>query len=127
MQSFQSCIDALPVELLSFIFVLATHTYTDPQNTVPFTSESVKIPLILSAVNRHWRFVALDTAALWTSLCATLGSIGTDSLFDASLLVLYISRSRHAPLDVLIDARDQEWDFSEPECVFPLFFFCREF
>lgn len=107
-------INALPVELLSFIFVLATHESTDPENTIPFNSESVKIPLIFSAVNRHWRSVSLETSALWTSLCATVGSIEHTS-FNTSHFTSYLRLSRRYPIDVLIDARDQNWDFSEPE------------
>ncbi|KAJ7581828.1 hypothetical protein C8J56DRAFT_958360 [Mycena floridula] len=89
-------IAALPVELLSSIFVLATHSSLD----------NFEAPLAFCAVNRHWKSIALSTPALWTNICATIGSNNVDS---------YLARSKSYPLDILIDGRDPRWDFSEPE------------
>lgn len=108
-------INALPIELLSYIFTLATHSFPDTE-VVPFDAESVRTPVILSAVNHHWRTVAHSTSALWTSVCVTIGSIErTKNSFDTSHLSSFISLSRNRPFDILIDARDLDWDFSEPE------------
>lgn len=118
-----SPVDSLPIELLSLIFVLATEGSPDAtDNVVPFTSESVKTPLVLSAVSRRWRAVAHSTSSLWTRLCATVGSITVDkgnhagkTSFKTSHITSYLLLSRRYPIDILIDARDQHWDFSEPE------------
>ena len=121
-------INQLPVELLSHIFVLGTHAVNEDSNgqeCLPFNSESVETPLILSSVSRHWRDIALTTPALWTSLCITAELANSEADHDTASfafkglktgrLMTYIQRSRNYPLDILIDARDEEWDFSEPE------------
>ncbi|KAJ8082389.1 hypothetical protein PM082_008244 [Marasmius tenuissimus] len=119
-------VDRLPVELLSYILVLGTHSSPsisdDSQESTSFNVDSVKIPLVFTAVNRHWRTIALNTPALWTSLCVTVGSLeGVSdaddyrSVLNTSHVTSYLSLSRKYPLDILIDARDMEWDFCEPE------------
>ena len=117
-------VENLPVELLSYIFSLATQ---ETDGSLPFTTESINNPLIISSVNRHWRHIALNTPSLWTSLCVTAEmvhaqedhefSLLTTGIFDTGHLTTFIERSRNYPLDILIDARDQDWDFSEPEYV----------
>lgn len=104
-----SPIHSLPVELLSNIFA-----HTD-------------MPLVISTVNKQWRRIALNTPALWTTLCVTAEmiqaqedhdlSLYTTGVFNTGHLTTYIHRSRKYPLDILIDARDPDWDFSEPEFV----------
>ncbi|KAG7441540.1 uncharacterized protein BT62DRAFT_483439 [Guyanagaster necrorhizus] len=116
--------DTLPVELLAYIFSLATHGITlatEGKESPLFDSESVKTPTRLSAVSKHWRMVARTTPALWTSLCATIASIHEKhhngqrlSIFSPSHFSSHLSLSRNQPLDILIDARDPDWDFSEP-------------
>lgn len=131
-------INTLPVELLSYIFVLATHCTSerpvsdDVDPTPAFTAESVKTPLALASISRYWRRVALNTPRLWTSICVTMqminqievtsgGSTSTSSLDSTSIdvrhITSYLALSRHYPLDVLVDARDYEWDFIEEGCV----------
>ncbi|KAF9465970.1 hypothetical protein BDZ94DRAFT_1158972 [Collybia nuda] len=126
-----SPVNRLPVELLSYIFILGTHATqevleSDAERSPPFTSQSIRTPLILSSVNRHWRDIARNTPSLWTSLCITVEMIDilTDdcnnmaqppTAFNTSHLNTYLKLSRNYPLDILIDARDQDWDFSEPE------------
>lgn len=119
-------IDSLPIELLSYILVLATHG-SRPADGLAFTSQSVAVPLVLGSVNHHWRSVALTTPALWTSLCATLDSLvvspdRTSTSFDTTHLTSYLRLSRQYPLDLVIDARDELWDYSEPEYAY---FFVR--
>jgi hypothetical protein len=125
----QSMIDCLPVELLAHIFALATHGEEDHSFSryspyrPAFDTGSVKVPVAVSCVSRHWRNVAVHTAALWTSLCVTAEMIREDgcgrSYLDTSFIELYLRRSRMYPLDILIDARDPDWDISvaEPRCV----------
>ena len=103
------------------------------------TTESVQVPLVLSSVNRLWRQVALGTPQLWSSLCITVelverdsrfglgcmkknlktrlrGSSRSESLLNTEHITSYLSLSRKYPLNILIDARDENWNF-EPECV----------
>ncbi|KAJ7176877.1 hypothetical protein C8R46DRAFT_889990, partial [Mycena filopes] len=113
-------IDSLPVELLAYIFVLGTHALprSGPQDDdcQPFDSDSVKAPLVYASVSRHWRGVALTTPALYTSLCITpellreVGDGGAEVL-DTTGITSYLALSRNYLVDILIDARDQEWDF----------------
>lgn len=126
-------ITMLPIELLAHIFILATHDSTaapdgdEAQHTPLFSSDTIRTPLIISTVCRHWRIVSRNTPALWTSLCMTVEMIdfpvqdtfGTQPQrpdhLDTRHLTSYLALSRNYPLDILIDARDQDWDFSEPE------------
>ncbi|KAJ4469885.1 hypothetical protein J3R30DRAFT_3303206 [Lentinula aciculospora] len=114
-------ISLLPIEVLSYIFVLGAHSQDcGLLGLPPVNAESVKTPLTYSAVCRHWRAVALGTAALWTSICITAGSMeiaGPDQekQFNLSHITSYLSLSRKYPLNILFDARDIDWDFAEPE------------
>ncbi|KAL0581267.1 hypothetical protein V5O48_000750 [Marasmius crinis-equi] len=121
-------VERLPVELLSYIFVLGTHSTPSiceeaSQESTSFNVDSIKTPLVFAAVNRHWRAVALNTPALWTSLCVTVGSLESASdtdnprapVLNTSHVTSYLALSRKHPLDILIDARDMDWDFYEPE------------
>ena len=117
----RSPIACLPVEILSHIFLLAAHTPDEdvepPEDEIsPCLSSSSTSPSVLAAVCRHWREVAIATPRLWTRICVTIGDImyrrrgGTFSAVSRS-----VARSGKCPLDILIDARDPEWDFSETE------------
>jgi F-box-like len=128
----------LPIELLSHIFSLSTHPTTGdfPVTTGEYspptiTTESVQVPLILSSVNRLWRQVALGTPSLWSSLCITVELVQTfyciqrdpsgctiSKQLNTSHITSYLALSRKYPLNILIDARDENWNF-EPECVIP--------
>ncbi|GLB40904.1 hypothetical protein LshimejAT787_0901190 [Lyophyllum shimeji] len=121
-----SPIQRLPVELLSYIFSLGTHSVDDDEDPAcpAFDAETIKTPLILSQVNRQWRNIARNTPSLWTSICVTAALVDVGDgvapplnspRLHASHLTTYLSLSRKSPLDILIDARDQDWDFSEPE------------
>ncbi|KAJ3820745.1 hypothetical protein F5880DRAFT_1487458 [Lentinula raphanica] len=124
----QSPIHSLPNELLSYIFLLDSHPPPEPHDSVDsigqevplFNSNSIQTPLKYSAVCRHWRNVAQGTAALWTNICITLGSIDDtgprqQKHLDLSHIISYLSLSRKYPLNILLDARDPDWDFAEPE------------
>ncbi|KAG2151655.1 uncharacterized protein EDB93DRAFT_1083123 [Suillus bovinus] len=127
-------INVLPVEILSYIFTLATHDAVSTNNDykrryqVPFSPESVTMPTVLASVHRHWRNVALSTSTLWTSLVMSLGQVvrvqvGPDAsderayttFLDVQRLATHIARSRNSSVDVLIDTRDPEWDFEDDE------------
>ncbi|TFK91303.1 hypothetical protein K466DRAFT_483051 [Polyporus arcularius HHB13444] len=125
----QSPITQLPVELLSYIFVLSAHT-PDPEareedsqgagsdDISPCLSSSSTTPDVLASVSRHWRGVARNTPRLWTRLCVTIGDVMYHKggpMF--SLVSRYVSRSGQCPLDIFVDARDPEWDFSESDSI----------
>lgn len=121
-------INSLPVELLSLIFTIGTHgTDVAEDGNRPCNTQSVRTPVVISQVNRRWRQIALNTPALWTSLCATLEMVETweeynslgqpfrSTSLNTEHLTSYLALSRNYPLDILIDARDPDWDFFEPE------------
>lgn len=125
-------INILPVEILSYIFMLATHSTTSSTSNfkqryeVPFSPDSVTMPTVLASVHRHWRDIALSTSALWSSLVMSLEQVvrvkaksdATDghahtTFLDVQRLAAHIARSRNCPVDILIDTRDPDWDFEE--------------
>ena len=125
----QAPIATLPVELLSYIFLLGAHT-SDPatvdggcsthelgrDDISPCMTSSSTSPDVFASVNKHWRAVALGTPHLWTRIVVTIG----DTMNDRSGPMFanasrYLSRSAKCPLDIFIDARDPDWDFSEVE------------
>ncbi|KAJ2916171.1 hypothetical protein MD484_g4256, partial [Candolleomyces efflorescens] len=131
-------VNTLPVELLSYIFTLGAHSVveqqpsgecgSEPEGAPAFTTENVKMPLVLASVSRYWRRVALNTPSLWTSFCITMemvnppqdqhpssSSTTSPSVLDTRHITSYLALSRHYPIDILIDARDQDWDFLEEE------------
>ncbi|KAK7442776.1 hypothetical protein VKT23_016021 [Stygiomarasmius scandens] len=122
--STRSPIQVLPVELVSYVFELGTHGSSSTGRDSAFNVDSVKAPLVYTSVCKHWRKVALSTPSLWTSLCITVGSVEQFSLagpekepqaLNTAHLTSYLTLSRKYPVDILIDARDMEWDFYEPE------------
>ncbi|KAJ7724328.1 hypothetical protein DFH07DRAFT_759110, partial [Mycena maculata] len=126
-QPLSSPISSLPVELLSYIFVLGAHEPVSPDIEAaeddacqPFNSDSVKTPLVYASVSRLWRSVALRTPALYTSLCITpdlLREAATGEVLDTSPISSYLALSGNYLVDILIDARDQDWDFQDDRCV----------
>ncbi|KAI0354124.1 hypothetical protein OH77DRAFT_1522041 [Trametes cingulata] len=137
--TYQAPIAKLPVELLSYIFILGAHT-PDANDTLthdgegsndcnasgpdgrydisPCVSSSSTPPDVFASVNRHWREVALGTPQLWTRICVTIGDLmhsGEGKWFPA--VSRYLWRSGKCPLDVYIDARDPDWDFSESDSI----------
>ncbi|KAI0954201.1 hypothetical protein AcV7_007498 [Taiwanofungus camphoratus] len=135
-QQQNSPIQHLPVELLSYIFVLSARTgetvpEDDPlyakfkenkENFVsPCTLYSPVFPSLLAAVSRHWRHVALSTSELWSKVWMTaddvLDEVASESEDSGAvsfrLARMFLPRSGNFPLDILLDARDPDWDFSE--------------
>ncbi|OSC98890.1 hypothetical protein PYCCODRAFT_1470710 [Trametes coccinea BRFM310] len=134
-------VSKLPIELLSYIFILGAHT-PDPddsevdsrgvadtrvasvaaaeeaQDISPCLSSSSTTPDLFAAVSRHWREVALNTPQLWNRVCVTIGDIehgGSGGWFP--IVSRYLARSGQCPLDVYIDARDPGWDFCEEDSI----------
>ncbi|KAF8806737.1 hypothetical protein BYT27DRAFT_7190385 [Phlegmacium glaucopus] len=104
-------INKLPIELLSCIFSLSTID----GDTI--TTQSVQFPLVLSSVNRLWRQVALGTPILWSNLCITVELVEQQRRqLNTSHITSYLALSRKYPLSILIDARDENWNF-EPELI----------
>jgi hypothetical protein len=125
--------DTLPVELISYIFLLAIEPEPDHQSSDDAPSidsenpsinmEVVTFPLVLSTVSTRWRTIALSTPALWASICVSIQHVvDLDDntyrpMLDTTHLVTNLSLSGRSPLNILIDARDPDWDFTEHESV----------
>ncbi|KAF8329250.1 hypothetical protein F5887DRAFT_1163467 [Amanita rubescens] len=111
----------LPVELLSYIFLFSAEPDNVANPAAPFCSATVKTPLVLSSVSKHWRDVARNTPRLWTRICVTQELLVSKPAFNRRIAIdtthirTCLALSRKCPLDILIDARDDEWDFTEPE------------
>ncbi|KAG1864455.1 hypothetical protein C8R48DRAFT_672535 [Suillus tomentosus] len=106
-------IESLPVELLSYIFTLATHD-CDSEEGRAFSPESVTLPTVLASVNSRWRKLAISVPTLWSTLSIDLKALVRShpnhvftfhqQPFDQ--LSSFITWSKHSSLDILIDARD---------------------
>ncbi|KIM43862.1 hypothetical protein M413DRAFT_443738 [Hebeloma cylindrosporum] len=133
-----SPISSLPVELLSEIFTLCALAAGEPspssddaEYSPPIvTTDSLRATLLLSSVNRKWRDVVLHQPNLWSNLCITAELISqtddedgifasspqkSSSRFNASYIIACLQRSRQCPINIFIDARDEEWNFTEPD------------
>jgi hypothetical protein len=92
----------LPNELLSYIFLIATHCLEDRY-------EAILTPITISHVCSHWREVALSTGGLWTNLILTFPT----SRGQLSRTVTWLTRSQTYPIDIFLDFRDPSWDWEE--------------
>ncbi|KAG2086028.1 hypothetical protein BD769DRAFT_1324685, partial [Suillus cothurnatus] len=109
----QCYINSLPVELLSYIFTLATHDCNSEEGHA-FSPESVTLPTVLVSLNSRWREIALSILILWSILSIDLKALvrqhpnNTFSFnqqpFDQILNI--ITRLKHSSLDILVGARD---------------------
>lgn len=133
-----SPISRLPIELLSEIFSLCllaadenVPNSEDGEYSSPIiTTETIRVPFILSSVNARWRAVALGQSSLWSNLCITAELIGeavplklepdqetfsftSSQTLHTKQIIYCLQRSRQASLNVFIDARDPEWNFAE--------------
>ena len=112
-----SPIQTLPVELLSHIFTLAV-LEMDDQGFPIVDAETIKVPSIISRVDHHWRNVAFETPNLWTNICVSGALIERQGGYLNTMHIsTHLALSRNHPIDILIDARDEQWDFQEPEYV----------
>lgn len=122
-------INGLPAELLSYIFLLGACRTPEEKSSSrysggevnqlsPCMTYSYAFPCLVAAVSRHWRGVALSTSQLWNKIPVTDEDSDDPNNLDGTsfqLARLFLSRSGAAPLDIMVDARDPEWDFSEFE------------
>jgi hypothetical protein len=136
-----SSMDKLPVELLAHIFLLATHSTSQKgtdnsadeleNDNLPFDPANITTPLAISAVNGQWRQIALSTPTLWTSICVVWEPVDDSMEVDESSRPLSdfqypttmntphintsLVRSGSSPIDIIIDARDPDWEFGDVE------------
>ena len=122
-------INDLPAELLSYIFLLGANRSPEEKSSARYASGDVDqlspcmtysyaFPCLIAGVSRHWRGVALCTSQLWNKIPVTdEDSDDLNNLDENSfpLARIFLSRSGSAPLDIMVDARDPAWDFSEFE------------
>lgn len=97
----KSPMQTLPNELLCYIFYSATHDSSDRRDSM--------IPFVVSHVCRRWRSVSLSTGNLWTSIILSF-PMSLSRLYRATI---WLARSKHYPLDILMDFRDPSWDWDE--------------
>ncbi|KAI0089752.1 hypothetical protein BDY19DRAFT_1056194 [Irpex rosettiformis] len=110
--------DQLPTEILAYIFKLGVEVFEQPGDSSAETSVRTERPEIyefpcvpldtsfqdsVSKVCSRWRHIALDMALLWNYVDFAEGPP-----YERSLM--YIQRSKNAPLDILIHARYSETD-----------------
>ncbi|KAF9065360.1 hypothetical protein BDP27DRAFT_62398 [Rhodocollybia butyracea] len=99
--SSQSGIHRLPSETLSYIFLHVVHEYDES-------------PLTISHICSRWRKVSISTGALWTSIKLSLPY----SSSQLAYLQTWLSRSKSYPLDILLDFRDEDWNWEEDDHAF---------
>ncbi|KAF8234794.1 hypothetical protein L208DRAFT_1393456 [Tricholoma matsutake] len=92
----------LPNELLSYIFLTATHHFEDRY-------EAILTPITISHVCSRWREVAISAGGLWTNLILTFPTCRS----QLSRTMTWLSRSEPYPIDILLDFRDPSWDWDE--------------
>ncbi|KAI9461125.1 hypothetical protein HD554DRAFT_1531774 [Boletus coccyginus] len=103
-QKYASYAVPMPVEVISNILGLTSHSSHDP------TSQSIS----LSHVCGRWRQITLSMPCLWSFISLSLPlSKGQLMRMRACLI-----RSRHHPLDIYMDFRDPAWDWDETSHIF---------
>ncbi|KAF5335608.1 hypothetical protein D9758_017271 [Tetrapyrgos nigripes] len=95
--------DRVPTEVLNNIFLFTTER--NENQYVHHYAEFI-MPLTISHTCTRWRSIALSDGFLWTNLDIT----------DFSEIAIYrthawLSRSKNRPLSILMDFRDDEWDW----------------
>jgi F-box-like len=100
---------SLPDEILSFVFLTATHQFHD-------RFESILTPIMISHVCSRWREVAISTRGLWTSLILTFPTCRS----QLSRTITWLSRSYPYPIDIFLDFRDPSWNWEEDSHAFHL-------
>ncbi|CCM05303.1 uncharacterized protein FIBRA_07517 [Fibroporia radiculosa] len=120
-----SPVDRLPEEILSYVFVLGAQpvkwgmpsdgvVLRDNTNISPCAGFPYNHPVRVASVSKHWRQVALNTPALWNKIFLSLRDVYEDTGdMDLRFASMFLERSRNYRLDIFVDARDPEWDFSE--------------
>ena len=96
----------LSPEILSSIFLIATHHFED-------RFESILLPITISHVSSRWREVAISTRGLWTSINLTFSIVCLGQHSQYSRSMTWLSRSYPYPIDIYIDFRDPSWDWDE--------------
>ncbi|KJA18299.1 hypothetical protein HYPSUDRAFT_45489 [Hypholoma sublateritium FD-334 SS-4] len=125
MRASPSPIGRLPTELLSEIFQLCNLSVEQTEADIcganscmtvnPF---GLEFTFLLSTVCRKWRNIILNQANLWSNICVTQSLLASGghlggSRLDTTQIRTCLQRSRGHPLNILIDARDADWNWTE--------------
>ncbi|KIJ14790.1 hypothetical protein PAXINDRAFT_169467 [Paxillus involutus ATCC 200175] len=97
-----SPVQSIPIELLSEIFIFASHSPDGIQG-------AISQPITISHVCNHWRQVSLSTPSLWTTIFLALPL----SKNQLTRTITWIFRSRNRPLHIHMDFRDPSWNWDE--------------
>lgn len=103
-RNYTSSARPMPIEVISNIIRLASHSSHDP------ISQSISI----SHVCRQWRQISLSMPSLWTSIFLSHPL----SKSQLTRTIIWIVRSRNRPLDIYMDFRDPSWDWDETSHIF---------
>jgi len=97
-----STIAAVPDELLSAIFHIATHDFHDHYDAI-FHATTI------SHVCQRWRNISLSNSSLWTVIVFTFPTHRIQFLRNIN----WLARSRSRPLHLYMDFRDPTWNWDE--------------
>ncbi|EJD37564.1 hypothetical protein AURDEDRAFT_129377 [Auricularia subglabra TFB-10046 SS5] len=108
---------SFPDELLSAVFELlcaarSTRLYTGFRYISSYDHARAKTPFILASICRRWRYLALDTARLWTYVGLESNSAISHWRCTSHYFALCFTRSRNEPLDICLDlgrTPDHHW------------------
>lgn len=108
LKAFVAPIRRLPHDVLQEVFVI----YNDTGTKCYHFTKGISRPLVLSKVCREWRNVALASSQLWSTFTIPSDVVAEKSVANAaSLLDLYLSRSRNHPLRFEIQPSDEPMTF----------------
>lgn len=106
-------IHSLPNEILSYIFLNAIN-HNDHNNNSSDSDSGFDVaffPLTISHTCSRWRKVSISTGSLWTAIKLFLPCCRGQFAY----LEAWLSRSKSYPLDMLLDFRDEEWNWDSEE------------
>ncbi|KAJ6502103.1 hypothetical protein C8R45DRAFT_609698 [Mycena sanguinolenta] len=92
---------ALPPEILAEIFTFCLPF--DDESPLPMTPNVDEAPIVLCAVCRQWRIIALSTPQLWRSIFFEVRDYSASGALYVEFCRKWLSRARSAPLHLSLD------------------------
>jgi hypothetical protein len=119
----------MPTEVMSMIFAMAAEPDSNDNYRPSYhpSSEDWRVAETLSGVSRRWNAIALGTPEVWTRIVVDVDRLVMKANGKMGLhprpMKRHLERSRTRMVDVLVDARDPNWDGKEQQCVSFLLFY----